>query len=451
MQNASTLADLLARPLPEIAAALAEGKVSSVDLTRGYLERIEVLGSQYDAYVFVTGEAALKQAASCDAAYRAGRILGVLHGVPIALKDLCETEFAPTSNGMAIHRNRQTQRDAAVVSQLLQAGAVVLGKLAMAEGACSTHHPLMPVPKNPWGGQFRVGSSSSGSGVAVAAALAAGAVGSDTGGSIRFPSAYCGLTGLKPSRGLVSVEGVCAMAPSLDHVGPMATTAEGCALMLKGMVGGSDEVPAASLEGLRLGYSAELLEGGLDAEVTSAYRRMLDAASTAGMVLVSCKLPNTPDIYEVWSRLCAREVALGHAETYPSKRDEYGSALAALAGQGAAITSEQHERDKTRQADIAATWQAFMSEMDCLALPIHAAVAPVLDNPLGAPNAGVDNPLRFTAPANVSGLPALALPVQVDRRGCPIGLQLMGPMHSDFALLNIGAELQRGVLPALLS
>lgn len=450
MTSVSSLSDLLARPIPEIASALATGQVTSVALTNAYLERIAALDAQYSAYITVTAEIALQQAAACDDALSKGKLLGVLHGVPIAVKDLCETDFAPTSNGMAIHRHRETGRNAGVVTNLIAAGAVVLGKLAMAEGACSSHHPSMPVPKNPWGERFRVGSSSSGSGVAVAAALTSGAVGSDTGGSIRFPSAYCGVTGFKPSRGLVSVEGVCAMAPRLDHIGPMASTAEGCAIMLKAMIGADATDMPADIVGKRLGYVPALLDAGLDAEVTASYRALIEAAAAAGMELVECVLPEVADLHEVWSRLCAKEVAIGHAQTFPAQRADYGAALAGLADQGLTISDSQHALDIQRQAEITAIWQAFMADLDGLALPIHASVAPLQDNALGAPSATVANPLLFTAAGNLTGLPALALPITLDGRGCPIGMQLMGPMGSDFALLGIGVALQIGPLPPLL-
>lgn len=441
--------ELIGRPLPEIAKALAAGAVGSVALTKAYLARIAEYNPVHSAYVCVTSDVALAQARACDAALADGQTLGPLHGVPIALKDLCETEFAPTSNGMAIHRGRQTGRNAEVVNKLLDAGAVILGKLAMAEGACSSHHPDMPVPSNPWGPRFRVGSSSSGSGVAVAAGLAAAAIGSDTGGSIRFPSAYCGLTGLKPSYGLVSTHGVCPMAPSLDHIGPMADTAEGCALMLQAMLGLKTAPEQSALEGRRFGYLPHLLDEGLDAEVRASYRKLLDAAVAEGFELTPCVLPDTPDLYDTWSRLCAKELSSGHADTYPAQQADYGGALAALIEQGIAISGTQYAADRERLAEIKVRWSKLFEVVDWLALPIHAIVPPVLDNALGAPNDGIGNPLLFTAPGNVTGLPALALPTGRDSRGCPIGMQIMAPLNADFALLELGRRLQVEQLPPL--
>ena len=445
---AITLSELIAQPLPQIAKALTKGEVSSVALTQHYLERIARLNPSLQAYITVTAETALAQAGEADRALAEGRTLGILHGVPIALKDLCETDFAPTSNGMAIFRDRYTGRNAAIVSNLLAAGAVILGKLAMAEGACSTHHPKMPVPANPWGPSFRVGSSSSGSGVAVAAGLAAAAVGSDTGGSIRFPSAYCGITGLKPSRGLVSTVGICAMAPSLDHIGPMASDAEGCTLLLKAMTAGDNTPQAGEGTLRRFGYLPMLLKDGLAPEVRTTYRHLLDTAARMGLDLIACDLPDIPYLYETWDRICAKETALGHAATYSAKCQDYGQALAALVEKGLCLSDEDYADALKRQAEITMLWAKLFEEIDWLALPIHAAIPPLLDNALGAPNRSIGNPLEYTAAANLTGLPALALSASRDSRGCPIGMQIMAPIHTDFALLELGSRLQaNGLCP----
>ncbi|MBJ6135571.1 amidase [Ochrobactrum sp. Q0168] len=446
---ASRLTELIAKPLPEIAKAIATGNISSVLLTQYYLERIDRLNPSLQAYITVTAETALAQASTADRALAEGRLLGPLHGVPIALKDLCETDFAPTSNGMAIFRDRTTGRNAKVVSNLLAAGAVILGKLAMAEGACSTHHPQMPVPVNPWGASFRVGSSSSGSGVAVAAGLAAAAVGSDTGGSIRFPAAYCGVTGLKPSRGLVSTDGVCAMAPSLDHIGPMASDADGCALLLEAMRGVGNTQPAAQTPARRFGYLPNLLNSGLDPEVRAAYRRVLDAAERMGLNLIACALPDISNLQETWDCICAKETARSHATSYPAQKHSYGTALAALIEKGLGVSDEDYAEALKRHAEITVLWNKLFDEIDWLAIPVHAAIPPLLDNALGAPNKGLGNPLEFTAAANLTGLPAFAFSAGCDSRGCPIGMQIMAPMHADSALLALGSRLQENGLRPL--
>lgn len=427
---------ILTRSLSEIALSVAKGEISSVALTQLYLDRIKAFNPRYHAYIHICTDTALQQAAAADAALAAGQILGPLHGVPVAVKDLCETDFAPTSNGMACLKGRHTHRQAQVVANLLAAGAVCLGKLAMAEGACSTHHPQMPVPINPLGAQFRVGSSSSGSGVAVAAQLCAAAIGSDTGGSIRFPSAYCSLVGLKPTHGLVSCDGILPMSPSLDHIGPMATDAEGCARMLRALLGPDAQSLPSEGPITRLSYIPSLCEAALHPQIAKAYLAMVDHFRSI-LTVVPRELPLVPDLNEVWTRLCAYEIAQGHAETFARHEADYGQALAGLIRQGQQITRADYETAKRRQLEIRRLWQAFLPAHEALLLPIHAAPPPLLDNALGAPNQSVANPLEFTQGANVTGFPAVTLPAGYDQRGCPIGLQLIGRPYSEFDLLAL--------------
>ena len=448
----STLEHIINLPLAQIVGELRGGRVSAVQLNAAYLDRIERLNPLLQAYITVTAEVAERQAWEADRALAQGHILGPLHGVPIAVKDLCETDFAPTSNGMALFRYRETNYQSAVMAALINAGAVCLGKLSMAEGACSTHHPNMPVPINPWGSSFRCGSSSSGSGVAVAARLCAAAIGSDTGGSIRFPSAYCGVTGLKPSRDAVSRDGILPMAPSLDHIGPMALDAAGCALVFKA-IASSDvlqrkkRLPPVgrspdSIGSKVVGYDPSLLDGALAGEIEDAFRRLLRDLCLLGIKLVPVTPPKTPDLGAVWTTICTYEVAQSHAESFAVARDEYGSALASMIQQGLTVSRTEYMCAMTDKEAATIAWSALFDDVDAIALPIHAAPPPLLDNKLGAPSAGDDNPLKYTASANVTGLPSLALPAGRDARGCPMGMQLLGHIGDDTALLHLGEQLQ---------
>ena len=224
--------DLHYLSLDEVARRLKARKVSSVEATRAILDRIEALDPKLKSYATVTPERALQDAARLDAETAAGKSRGPLHGVPIAVKDLCNTAGVPTAAGMAIHRKHVPARDATVVARLKEAGAVILGKLQMTEGAYGAHHPTIEPPVNPWNAAYWTGVSSSGSGVATASGLCFASLGSDTGGSIRFPSTMNGLSGLKPTWGRVSRAGVFPLAESLDHVGPMCRSALDAALVL---------------------------------------------------------------------------------------------------------------------------------------------------------------------------------------------------------------------------
>ncbi|MEQ1807160.1 MAG: amidase, partial [Burkholderiaceae bacterium] len=211
--------------LLDIARRIQAREISSVDATKAQLSRIQKLDGSLKSYATLMADSALADAVRADAEIAKGEIRGPLHGAPIAVKDLCWTKGVPTAAGMTIHANFKPDQDATVVKRLRAAGAVIMGKLQLTEGAYADHHPKIAVPVNPWNAAHWSGASSSGSGVATAAGLCYGSLGSDTGGSIRFPSAANGLTGIKPTWGRVSRFGVFELAATLDHIGPMARSA----------------------------------------------------------------------------------------------------------------------------------------------------------------------------------------------------------------------------------
>src|SRR5271169_4875773 len=239
--------DLHYLELTEIARRLHAREISPVEATTAQLARIEKLDGQLKSYAYVMAEAALVRARAAEAEIMRGEIRGPLHGVPIAVKDLCWTQGVPTAAGMTIYKDFRPTEDATVVRKLYAAGAIILGKLQLTEGAWAEHHPQIPAPVNPWNAAHWQGASSSGSGVATAAGLCYGSLGSDTGGSIRFPCAACGLTGLKPTWGRVSRYGVFPLSESLDHIGPMTRTAADCAAMLATIAGPDPRDPTALL------------------------------------------------------------------------------------------------------------------------------------------------------------------------------------------------------------
>jgi len=252
--------DLHYLSLDEVARRLKARKISSVETTQAILDRIARLDTRLKSYATLTAERALADAAARDAELAAGKVRGPLHGVPVAVKDLCNTAGIPTAAGMAIHRANVPAKDATVVARLKSAGAVILGKLQMTEGAFGAHHPTIPAPLNPWNAAYWTGSSSSGSGAATASGLCFASLGSDTGGSIRFPSTMNGLSGLKPTWGRVSRAGVFALAESLDHIGPMTRSALDCAIVL-GVIAGADADDPTSVPGPVPDYAAAATSG----------------------------------------------------------------------------------------------------------------------------------------------------------------------------------------------
>ena len=308
----------------------------------------------------------MSRAAAADAETAKGIWRGPLHGVPIAVKDLCFTEFGRTTGGTMIRKNWTPDHNATVVDRLEQGGAVILGKLKMTEGAYTSHHPDDPSPLNPWNLDHWVGSSSTGSGVATAAGLCYGSLGSDTGGSIRFPSATCGLTGIKPTWGRVSRYGVFALAASLDHVGPMTRSAADAAAIL-GVIAGADPNDPTALQAAVPDYLAAANQGirgvtiGIDRSYNGERHRPggrrggrgggTGAASSLGAKIREIAFPSTDKLLRGWIPFCSIETAIAHKETYPAR--------AAGIWSGACPTHRsgpRHDRHGDRARSITSGW-----------------------------------------------------------------------------------------------
>jgi amidase len=317
--------------LAEVAALIRNRDVSSREVTQTQLDRIAALDGELHSYALVMADAALAQAGAADAETAAGHSRGPLHGVPIAIKDLCQIKSFPTGAGMTVHRHTVSNEDATVVWRLKEGGAVLLGKPQLTEGAYSDHHPSVTPPKNPWNADYWPGISSSGSGAATAAGLCYGSLASDTGGSIRWPAAANGVTGLKPTWGRVSRYGVFELAPSLDHVGTMARSAVDAGILLGAIAGGDpkdptallDPVPnylaaiAGDLRGLRIGVDAAWNSDDVDAGTQAVLAGAIKAFSELGAEIVDIEFPDVTHAVADWVPNCAVEAAVAHKATYP--------------------------------------------------------------------------------------------------------------------------------------
>lgn len=433
--------------------------MTSSDLTRQFLARIAERDREYGAYLHVSAEHALNCAAIADSELARGLDRGPLHGIPLAVKDLFDTSFAPTTAGTTIFADRRPSANATVVSRLLSAGAVILGKLTMTEGAFSSHHPAIPAPRNPWGRDLWVGPSSTGSGVAVAAGLCLGALGSDTGGSIRFPSATCGLTGLKPTWGRVSRHGAFPLAETLDHIGPMARSVADCAAILQAIAGPDPADPTsltadvpdylagcdAPISGLRVGIDRNYAFAGVSAEVALALEAALGILAELGATIVEVEVPESADLAANWVTLCAVETAVVHAETYPSQASEYGPELAGMIEAGRRARPADIAALNVRRLAFTTGMSAVLADVDCLLIPTLPFPIPTLGEMAGAdgPAPGARDLLRFTAPFDFSGHPTLCVPNGLDRRGLPLSMQLVGSKLSEDVLIRIGHAYQR--------
>ena len=441
----------------ELAELIRTRRVTATEVTEAQLERIDALDSRLLSYAVVTRERALADAAAADAEIARGHYRGPLHGVPIALKDLVHTEDITTAAGTTVHGDHVPQQDGTVAARLRAAGSVLLGKVRMTEGAFSAHHPDLPTPVNPWAADTWSGVSSSGSGVSVAAGLAFGALGSDTGGSIRLPSGANGVTGLKPTWGRVSRAGIFDLAPSLDHLGPMTRSARDAAIMLGAIAGWDPADPTSSSRPVP-DYTAQLeldrapvvgvdpaLNARFDAETQSMLASVQSELTDLGWRVVAVQAPDFMTVAADWSALCGVETALVHADTYPSRKDEYGPALAGLIELGRSLDVLDLERMQQRRRHFTGAMNRLMDDIDIFLLPSVGKASPTIEemNGLDAGTELFEQVTGPTAPIDMAGLPSLTLPSGHTVRGTPLGVQFVGPAFAEAALLAAGVAYQR--------
>ena len=447
--------------IAELAELLKRHAVSSQEITRAQLDRIAALDPGLHAYAAVMADAALAQARAADAEIAAGRVRGPLHGVPIAVKDICDVEGVPTGGGMAPHRQAVATRDATVVRRLREAGAVLIGKPQLTEGAYSDHHPSVRPPLNPWNPDYWTGISSSGSAVAVAAGMAYGSLASDTGGSIRWPAGANNLTGLKPSWGRVSRHGVFELAASLDHVGTLTRSARDAALLLAVIAGGDvddptsllDEVPdyqgaagdGTGLRGLRIGVDAAWNEDGADPGTRAVLAQTTGVFADLGAEMVDLRFPDVAQAVADWVPNCAVEAAVAHDAGYPALKASYGPVLAAVIEAGRALPAVAYQEILLRR-------MAFRGRVNRLFLSVDMVLTPVQPfdpltlariRTLGEQPELIAALQRYTCPFNLSGHPSLTLPGGVSETGMPIGFQLIARHLGEATLLRAGAAFQR--------
>ena len=347
--------------------------------------------------------------------------------------------------------------DATVVARLKAAGAVILGKLALCEGAFGPYFPGLQVPVNPWDGTRWSGVSSSGSGVATAAGLCFASVGTDTGGSIRYPSAANGCVGLKPTYGRVSRNGVFALAPSMDHVGPMTRTVEDAAIMFEAMAGADprdptslpDPVPAVRAElvrgiaGLRVGFDRRYATDNVDPDVAKAMDHVLAALTRLGATVVAVTMPDVSKVGSTWLTLCTVEALAAHAKTFPSRASEYGPGLRAALESGQRVTPAVLAAAQRVRSEVSASIDSMLNTVDCLVCPSMANSARVKEaNPFDEEtdeswSEMVRNDIH-TQPFNFSGSPTLSVPCGFSAEGLPLSVQFVGRRLSESVLCRIG-------------
>lgn len=443
--------------LADVADLIKARKVRSSDLTQLMLDRIAAVDGRLQSYVTVMAGQALASARRADAEIEAGRYRGPLHGVPIAAKDLCYTRGVRTMAGTKVLADFVPDFDATVIARLDAAGAVMLGKLVLCEGAFGPYYPGSQVPVNPWDATRWSGVSSSGSGVATAAGLCFACIGTDTGGSIRYPSAVNGCVGLKPTYGRVSRHGVFALAPSMDHVGPMARTVEDAAILFEAMAGHdpqdptslADPVPAvrpglrAGVAGLRIGFDRRYATDNVDADVAAAMDEVLATLTRLGANVVAVTMPDVSQVGNAWFDLCYAEVIAVHASTYPSRAADYGPGLRAVLESGQNLSPEKLAAATRLREEVSASILAMLETVDCLVCPsLSNSARPKETDPYDEDTAETWSALVrndvHCQPFNFSGSPTLSVPCGFSADGLPLSVQFVGRRSSEAMLCRIG-------------
>ena len=450
--------DLHYLDLVDVAQRIKANALSPVVLTEAMLQRIDSLDGGLKSYATVTADLALKQARQAEAEIKRGVYRGPLHGVPIAVKDLCYTRGIPTAAGMAIHKAFEPDHDATVVTRFSEAGAVLLGKLQLTEGAFADHHPSVPPPRNPWHEDHWSGASSSGSGVATAAGLCFASLGSDTGGSIRFPSAANGVTGLKPTWGRVSRYGVFALAESLDHVGPMTRSAADAAAVLGVIAGADAHDPTAvqdpvpnylaglgrGIRGVRVGVDRAFNTTGVDKDMVTVVDDAVAVLSDLGADIREAKFPSPDRAVKEWLPLCAVETAVAHEATFPTHADQYGPGLRGFIETGRGVSGFDLTKILLGRAAFRGEVEALFRGIDLLLIPAQYAASPTTATmaTLGSDPKAIEMLLRFTAPFDMTGSPTITLPGGFTAKGLPVAFQLVSRHMDEELLLRSGHAFQ---------
>jgi amidase len=447
------------QPMTAVGAAMRAGLLTSVELTEHMLKRIGALDGKLKSFTTVTADLARQQAARADAERKQGKVRGPMHGVPVAVKDLCFTKGIKTTGGMTLFADFKPDHDATVVKRLEQAGAVLLGKLHMTEGAVLEHHPDLPEPVNPWLQDLWTGVSSSGSGIAPAAGLAFGSIGSDTGGSIRWPSACNGLTGVKPTWGRVSRYGIFDLCATFDHLGPMTRSAADSAIMLKALAGHDPNDPTslawpvpdyfAELSGpdgardVDIGIDWDFVSDGADPAVVGMLEEAVAVLADLGARTRPVSFPETGPLFETCMNLMMAECAAAHAETYPAQKDKYGPSLAGMIEVGRAAKPVEIGRANIVRHQFRGAVASLFSEIDVLVVPAFRKITPTWAEARSQAASDMTGFMRFTVPFDASGSPTVSLPCGYSADGRPVGLQLVGAHGSEALLLKVAHAFQQ--------
>lgn len=440
--------------IQQAAIQIARGDLSPVQLMEACLERVSQLDNSLHAFITVTAERARREADQAEKEIRAGHYRGPLHGIPIAHKDMLMTEGVRTTAHSRMLAEWVPARDAEAVKRLKLAGAICIGKTACHEFAFGSpgEDEAFPAARNPWNADHMPGSSSSGSGGAVASGMAMAATGTDTGGSIRHPAAACGIVGMKPTYGRVSLTGVIPLAPSMDHVGPMSRNVADNALLLQAMAG-YDPLDMCSVKravpdflsgvgqdirGLRIGVPRRYIEDHPHApEVLQAFEVARGVFQTLGAELIDIDPPGLDLAFEIGSVIIAHEAHRYHSDNLSLRSDQLGGALKQRLALGAQSTNAQYEAARAHAQVLRASYsELFEVKIDAIISPGREAPAETMEQLICNPSGKRSVCNRIYS---ITGSPAITLPMGFSSTGLPLAIQIASDHFCEVRLYQIAA------------
>lgn len=440
----------------EVSQRIRARELSIVDLTQRQLERIKKVDPVVKSFSHVYGDRALATAEGLDRELAAGHWRGPLHGVPLSIKDIYGIKGDPFEIGMPSRKGLTADATATVVQRLIDAGAVIVGRVHTTEGVLAEHTAPFESPKNPWGLDRWTGVSSSGSGVSTAACLAFGTLGSDTGGSIRMPSASNGVTGLKPTWGRCSRYGVFELAATLDHVGPMARSALDTGIILNAIAGFDPGDPTSLLDatddygsrqelsgaGIRIGVDFNWALSDVSAAVAEGLTGALRIFSEAGVEIVPMNFPDPEVINMDWFKVCGVQTAFAHGRWYEEHKGEYGGSLGGIIELGRSMSALDYQEVILRRLEFRGRVLEALQDVDVMVIPGLPFEAPLADQMVRMSVERLAQVHRYTVPFTMSQLPTITMPSGYGESGMPVSVQVVGKPLSERLLVRLGQLFQ---------
>jgi aspartyl-tRNA(Asn)/glutamyl-tRNA(Gln) amidotransferase subunit A len=456
------LNEIIDLSITQISEKIRNREISPIDLVNLTFERIKRIEDKINSYITLLPKEAGRSAKIAEDEIRKGTYRGSLHGIPIGIKDIIDTAGIPTTYGSKIFRNNLPRLDANVVERLKKAGAVIIGKTNTNEFAlgATTNNPHYGATRNPWSLELIPGGSSGGSAAATVAGLCFAALGTDTGGSVRTPAAFCGLVGLKPTYGRISLRGVHPLSISLDHVGPLTRTVHDAAILLQYLAGYDKDDPLSlkdpvpdyitnketDLEKIRIGISGEIDQIKLDPDIESSFNAATTLVEKFGAEIIELDLVKTEKIQNVSRHVLLPEAINQHSENLEKFSDQYGLDVYERLNSGKMITLNQYINAVREKNSITRILENFFKEVEFLLYPSTQ----ILPSKIGEETLTLESETinvlsgssRFTRLANLTGMPSIVIPFGYSKNSLPLSIQLIAPKHHEPQLLELAAKIE---------